>query len=303
MALYICFGIDGNKACYKYNLETKEFTRIADLPQNMNYGRAVLVGNEIYIVLAYYTNIYKYDIENNSFTLRKAFSSSLQANVCVIGTDIYIIGNNSVNAYPVIKYDTVNNTLNNLTNLTVAAIYETECVPIGTDIYIIGAGKDHNQTIKYDTLTQETTNLNKSTPYNMSGSKSVAIGNQIYIFGGSYQGKYFYIYDIEKNTYTKMTDIPQNFYSGSVVKVNEKIYLFGSVIQVFVINYKDYPDKSIVVWGNSGKYKTELYDDERIIGSPKFAFHDVWEYTNENKLDNNIPTYYGNGTSWIKFKN
>ena len=50
------------------------------------------------------------------------------------------------------------------------------------------------------------------------------------MFGSNNSGNYTkaYKYDIANNSYTKLRDIPYNFYSGSAVSVGDYIYLFGS---------------------------------------------------------------------------
>lgn len=145
-------------------------------------------------------------------------------------------------------------------------------------------------------------------PYSIYTSSCFNIGPIIYIAGVAGNNYYkFMTFNTETNEFSDLPNLPLKNSNGTILLINNSIYFFNgnenSLVKVFITNYKDYPDKSIVIWGNSGNYLTKLYEDEEIQGDLKYRFNDVWLYTNETKLDNSIPTYYGNGTQWIKFKN
>ena len=54
---------------------------------------------------------------------------------------------------------------------------------------------------------------------------------------------------------------------------------------------------------NGADYKTQLFGSpDNVEGRILTGITDV-SYNTENGLDDTIPTYYGNGTEWIKFKN
>ena len=62
-------------------------------------------------------------------------------------------------------------------------------------------------------------------------------------------------------------------------------------------------DNAIILSQNPDyKYTTELVESD-VINGLQYEFNDVYYYTQEGGLDNTIPTYYGDGTQWIKFKN
>ena len=66
---------------------------------------------------------------------------------------------------------------------------------------------------------------------------------------------------------------------------------------------KTYVDKSILIANNDfNTYTTELVESD-VINGLHYKFNDVFYYTQEDGFDATIPTYYGNGTQWIKFKN
>ena len=47
---------------------------------------------------------------------------------------------------------------------------------------------------------------------------------------------------------------------------------------------------------------TELITVPHFINRMRFRFSDAFYYSKENGIDAAIPTYYGDGTQWIKFK-
>ena len=67
--------------------------------------------------------------------------------------------------------------------------------------------------------------------------------------------------------------------------------------------YKDFENNSIVVSQGNNKYFTELISNEDVDGKILFPFNNIYFNTIENGLDDTIPTYYGDGTQWVKFKN
>lgn len=119
--------------------------------------------------------------------------------------------------------------------------------------------------------------------------------------------KAVYRYDVLTDTYTQLADIPYHFYNGSAVVIGdmEEIYAFGGTVnptdvQILELNSADYEDNQVVISQGVGKYVTDLIVNENNI---KYWFNNAWIYTKQNGLIKGLPTYYGNGTSWVKFKN
>ena len=126
-----------------------------------------------------------------------------------------------------------------------------------------------------------------------------------------------YKYNVSTNTYTKLTDMPKVFTYGQTVLLDvdggKEAYLFGGTngttatsknISVYTLIPKSYDkDNAIILSQNPDyKYTTELIESD-VINGLQYEFNDVYYYTQQDGLDNTIPTYYGNGTSWVKFKN
>lgn len=311
------FGIGGNKPSYKYNIINDSYTKISDYPYS--YGTSgsaiVSIGTDIYILGGGYAGLlsnYKYDTLKDIYTQLSNIPYTFLNNVAAtVGTNIYLFGSYNNPSNTTYKYDTLTGTYTKLTNLPYN-LKNGAGVTIGTDIYLFGSSETDYYTIayKYNTVTDTYTKLT-DIPDIFYGGSAVAVGNNIYLFGGNHSENYYtmaYKYNIISDTYTKLDDIPKNFYSGAATNYNdEKIYLFGcdggTKVQVFLIKTKTYEDNSILISQGVGDYATQLVSIPRTTGRMLHHFHDAWHYTQANGLSKTIPTYYGNGTEWIKFKN
>ena len=168
----------------------------------------------------------------------------------------------------------------------------------------------YNYTYKYNTLTGTYTQLT-DIPYSFKTGGTVYIHPYIYLFGSTYSEDIYnkaYKYDIENNTYSQLSDIPRKFYSSDAVAINtDKIYLVGGggtqLMTVLNLKSKEYENNSIVISQAKDTYKTQIFNNNLIEGRMLYSFDDVWHNTTENGLDKTLPTYYGNGTEWVKFKN
>ena len=118
-----------------------------------------------------------------------------------------------------------------------------------------------------------------------------------------------YKYDIINNTYTKLDDTPYKVYAVRPLKIGNNVYIYptGSAgIRRWLIlsmSAKEYEDNSIVIaQDSSNRYNTELLSSSVENGLQTY-FNNVYYYTTTDGLIDTIPTYYGDGTQWIKFKN
>ena len=231
-----------------------------------------------------------------------------------IGTDIYILGGsgNYIRAY---KYNTLTNTYTQLTNIPYS-FYQGSAVVIGTDIYLLGTmdSGSYTRAYKYNTLTDTYTQLT-NIPYYFLSSSAVAIGTDIYLLGSKDSSNYnrAYKYNTLTNTYTQLTNIPYNFYQGSAVAIGTDIYILGgdssrTNTRIYHLENKSYAtDNSVIIAQGRTydvSYNVKLFETEfESAYQPLYGFADAWFYTIANGLDTTIPTYYGNGTSWVKIKN
>lgn len=88
-------------------------------------------------------------------------------------------------------------------------------------------GGSNNKTKHYELINNKWTQL-ESLPYGVEdGTGVVVYNNRIHLFGGCATGIYKYHYAWDGHTWTKLTDIPINFYNTSPVVYNNEIHLIG----------------------------------------------------------------------------
>lgn len=190
--------------------------------------------------------------------------------------------------------------------------------------------------IKFDesltTFELENTNviagLNDSTYINFRSKVHIMNNGHVLFMGGYNSRSTYMIIDIKDGSViqsgvtsdimyssTKEYGVVSNHlgYWGDIIETASG--LFGCFSKDGVIKYsaesKQYGDDTVIISKSDpvvGSYYTEFvgfdgiedYTDGTHIF--KTGFNDVLYYHNDN-LDDSLPTYYGDGTKWIKFKN
>ena len=317
--VYLLGGNSSALSTYKYDTLADTYTKLSNIPYQFSYGSAVSVGTNIYLFGSSASNYseycYKYDTLTDTYTqLAKIPYSFNEGSAVAVGTNVYLFGSNNSSYYKyAYKYDTLTDTYSQLANIPYT-FYGGSVVAIGTDVYLLGGNSSALSTYKYDTLADTYTKLS-NIPYQFSYGSAVSVGTNIYLFGGSASNssKYCYKYDILTDTYTQLANIPYAFSSSTgacAVLIDVNIYLLGgskpTKIQVYSVESSSYENNSVVIaqgrYYQSG-YGVELYNDDLFSSPMLYAFADAWFYTTEDGIITDIPTYYGNGTEWVKFKN
>ena len=293
-----------HQIAYKYDTLTDTYTRLTNIPYEFYQGSAVAIGTDIYL-LGKGTYNYKYDVLTDTYTqVRNIPYNFIDGLATAVGTNIYLFGgsNSSYGQYAY-KYDTVTNSYTKLTNVPTRC-YMTSAVAIGADIYLFCCYD--GSLYKYDTTSDTYAKL-ANPSYNTAYSSAIAINTDLYLFGGESGRQYAYKYDTVTNTYTKLSDIPYAFYKGSAVTIEDgaEVYLLGgsdnpTKVQIMELNSADYENNSFVISQGVARYSTEILGNNNNI---KFWFNNAWVYVTEEGLVRGLPTYYGDGTQWIKFKN
>ena len=189
---------------------------------------------------------------------------------------------------------------------------------VDTDIYLFGGGTTtttRKNCYKYNTTSNTYTKM-LDIPYEFYYGSTSVVGNDVYLFGGNGGVTNCYKYNTTSNTYTKMIDIPYVFYNGSTSVVGNDVYIFGGSGSGGGTNC--YAFASSVSFNNNtliiiktsehdGLYKTQFFQPPEDInpdymGRIVSGFDDALLYA-DNTIQDSLPTYYGNGTEWIKFKN
>lgn len=311
------YMVYGNETV-KFDAINKTYTKLTAPPHNIAKAVCCIFNNRIYMFgssyqTAAYGKVCSYNILTNSYANFNNAPQSYFASGVIIDSNIYLFGgSNSKYAY---KFDLYTYQYSKLMDIPKDFTTGSATVINGM-IYLFGCKTDSSNSksvYKYNPSLDIYTALN-DLPYTCS--KGCAIpssnGSEAYIFLGQYSGSspspLVYKYNSITDTYSRLANMPIYFSDGLGVKINEeKILLLGGTnytkkIRAMNLLVKEYPNNSILISQGMGDYKTELINTDT-SGNLNYYFHDVWHYTRENGLDKTIPTYYGNGTEWVKFKN
>lgn len=252
---------------FKYNIDTNTVTQIASCPHQMTYNccHAIAYNNNIYLIG------YSAETEEGKNIYKYLPQTNSYVKICTLP---YTIGNGY-----------------KIGNI---------CV-VGNECFLFNLSNTNHYSYKINLDSGEYTQLSNP-PINFECGIGVNQDNYIYIFNKNQS----YRYNIINDTFTQLQN---STISSSATRTyaflyENKIYITGyNNIDCMVLQYKDFENNSIVVSQGNNKYFTELISDENIDGKILFPFNNAYFNTTENGFDNTIPTYYGDGTQWVKFKN
>ena len=231
------FGGENRRDAYKFNVSSKTFTKLPNIPVVMDGGSSsVVVNGMIYLIgcgTSYLDN-YKYDKTTNTYTKIAKIPTTAAMNTVsrtINGECIYIcgLGNGNQGAFTQIyKYSIGQGTFSKLTDKMPYYFNESaNMCAHNTTLELFGLGNDNKYHYAFDLSTYTFTKKNDM-PYKFRNGTLTSYAG-VYLFN-SYSGNNFYKYDYDTDTYSKMTDIPYDFTGGSVSNItsaSEPIYLFG----------------------------------------------------------------------------
>lgn len=146
------------------------------------------------------------------------------------GQYFYFFGGNlSEKTQEAYKYDTVSNTITQLTSLPYDFRFGATAIS-GQYIYLFGLGNGYNYAYKFDTETEQYTKLNSNAPIKIWKSTYVQIDDDVYFFGSSMESTDYlevYKYSISNDTYTKLSNTPENLFSGCASVIENAVYIFS----------------------------------------------------------------------------
>lgn len=323
---YSSSGVGAHQYSYKYGLYSGNWTQITSTPTYNGYSMAVTIGTDIYLFGFWgYHRMYKYNTTDNTYTwLATPPQNTTGSLIVVVGDYIYMFGNDASapQNLKASKYDVANNTWSSIAtlpvNMTRAVVFA-----LGADVYMLGGTS--NSCYKYDTLKNTYTKLNNSpsrfdrSPWYVDKKRQ-----KVYIFSpNSPTQTSIYEYDYINDTYDLLNaTLPNNVKcsDNNVVEFNGTLLIVGGdgqnkrILDV-TLNFVDVestPGKNLVtIYLNKdnaeGDYSCRLFNDSKIVNDISkyntFNFNDVIYKSGETGSDYTIPTYYGDGTQWIKFKN
>lgn len=235
--VYLIGVLNNSKNCYKYNVKSKQWSKIADSTSSGTW--AVSKGNYIYYGDSS-TNIYKYHTLNNTHSLLTGNASYMgNSGATIDGDDIYIFGGNRNSGYR-IKARKVNVTSTNYSLLKdiPSEMYNHVVVNGGNGyIYLFGGQVDSTTSYKYNIANDTYTAISES-PMGCYGTMGVRIDNYIYLINSAHSlyTKSIYAYDILTDTYTSLGTTPYARQYGVAGEIDGDIYMVGggtsSTIQI-----------------------------------------------------------------------
>lgn len=321
------FIVGGSSSSSAYNLKiyntvTGAWRDGLRMPTSRISLASTVIGNKIYCIGgttgSRTTKNEVYDTTTNIWTTLAVMPEAKVQHTCApVGTKIFVFGGADYNTP--CAYDTVSNSWTT-TAIMPTPKYDLSCVAIGTKIYTVGGvGTDssHIQDAKiqiYDTVANTWT-TGANAPVIMGHyTKCVAINGLVYCIGNKENNK-VYAYNPATNTWTDTSLIESALSASqmSCIVANDKIYQLCTARKIDVIDLtstlKSPTNQSLVLlrsFESTGQYFTQLFDIKLSTladANTRFltSFDDVWIYENGQYLE--LPTYYGDGTQWIKFKN
>lgn len=309
---------------FRYNVVTGESEKIT-YPSDCTVNMACTYNDDIYLFGYNSTNAFKYNTITKEFTqlataMPRTVTETLEA--VLVGEYIYLLGgawgNTSNNTYGcAYKYSIANDTYTKLSNTPLKSIMGGwACKKVGDKIYIFGSYSGSNTMYEYD-IASDSYTKKAALGYPIKNAQTLAcvIGTDIYYFGTHDSSTTYatkaYKYDTTTDTHTQLPDIPHNFYYGysgaAVAYYDNKVYLMsggvGKRLTIMEFPKVEFNDNSVVI--QSGDiYKTHFMTPPSIVeGGLETPFKDAFHYTDANGLNGTLPTYYGDGTKWNKFKN
>lgn len=321
------FGTSSIKQAYKYDTETQEFIQIANHPWNPAGCAVVTYDTDIYFFGGPGKGALKYDTLLNTYTTLPDVPSGnyrlFGISGCRCGDYIYIFGGAKQDSgaygccWDAYKFDvnTKEYTAIPFPDLGSGAGLQyphmarsmfTSVVPFGNKIFMFGGR--YSDIAKgyciYDIEKNTWGNFVK-VPAFYDMCPPAVVGTKVYFF--SEAGKATTI-DMATETISEVAvDIPSQMGRNGAYFIKDKIFIpYNDVLYVLTVKGSEYENNSVILAQNDNTalgMPTELITVPHFINRMRFRFSDAFYYSKENGIDATIPTYYGDGTQWIKFKN
>lgn len=310
---------------YKYNTISDTYTKMANIPYDFQDGTIESYNNYIYMFgggvnASTYYNCYRYDTSSNTYTkLTVTLPTDVSYHIISAVSDgignMYIFSGNAC-----YRFNTILNVFTKLASMPAPFAGNFIAKYINGVIYVVG-GNTSNAVIKYDIMTNTYTRVT-NIPFDWSLGGVTVVDTDILIFGGGFKPKKMYIYNTISDKYTQLMDLQYDHcpngdttaYSSS----NNKIYAFGHMYtgtrnynRIYNLPTKILHGNTVVVTiplDGSGTYQTQFYQlpiqnfTSVEFGKFKSKFNDVSLGLGDT-VNTTLPTYYGDGEQWIKFKN
>ena len=307
-----------NKKHYAFN--GSSWREVSTLPYGSSMSGLVVYHNELYLLggitsTSNYTSFYKF--VNNSWVSVGTLPYQFEGEAVVYNNKIHLLGGHA-NGTKTAKYHRAwdGSSWVNVSSLPYT-FYQGSAVVYNDEIHILGSNSATSYTKQHYAFNGKSWRKVSTLPYALTDNHSAVVyNNEIHIFGiGNMASTKHYKFD--GNSWSNVDTLPHKFGSGAVVVYEGKIHMLGGDdSSTYKKHYAEYikpvssvPCSKIAIYQNpsntSGTYATNFISGAAITGeNNKFpsGFDDVYYIDDSGNVEES-PTYYGDGTRWIKFKN
>ena len=313
---------------YKYNTENDIYEAISSISDNtscyFHENCATSIGDYIYLFglkdlqdASNYAS-YKYNIKTCTYT---KLNSTISINT---GSFAIVASNDNIYLFSRTKlylYNTSTDSYETLEDIPYDCRYGAGIL-VNDNIYVFGGPSVSNNVAcstayKYNISNRQFTKL-KDIPFRFARNNIIKIDNYIYLFGSSSDYKTLdgelnayetykksYRYNINSDSYERISDVPYDILVKRVELVGNNIYILGSNTTTnkkynIKLTKKELMPNSILFMNTQivPRYNVKLYntDCEKMNN---FSFYELIT-TDENSEIETTEKYINNGTSWVK---
>ena len=319
--IHILGSYDTSSRTKHYKWNGSSWVSVSTLPYNFYNGFAVVLNDEIHILgsgnSSYVTKHYKWSGSSwvSVSTIPYGFYSG---SAVVLNGEIHILGSNSATSAQKNHYKWSGSTWSFVSTLPYNFV-NGFAVVLNGEIHILGSSSNSSHVTNHYKWSGSSWSFVSTLPYGFRNGRAVVLNDEIHIFGGSYDtSSRTKHYKWNGSSWVSVSTLPYSFYNGFVEVLNGEIHIVGSSDTSsrrshYYYHTSNTADSSvgskIAVYQNpstaSGTYATNFISGVPIAGeNNKFpsGFDDVYYIDDFGNVEES-PTYYGDGTQWIKFKN
>lgn len=235
-AIYLIGMLDSGKTCYKYDVNSKIWTKLADATSSEGTAWAIAHGTNIYYAKNDDRAIYKYDTLTNTHSVLVSNSNHYMTNSSAVfrpnGSQIYIFGG---------SYSTAHRTYCTKVVIGTGATTRMSAIPVtmanhcamlhdnnNEDMYLFGGINNSTKAYKFDSYSNSYTAL-KDIPFGYYGGMIVRIDNYIYLINSasSTGATAMYAYNVSTNAYTSLGTTPNARQYGVADIIDNVLYMMG----------------------------------------------------------------------------
>lgn len=273
-------------------------------------SKAFYYDGYVYILLRGY--LQKYNLKLAYTTLVNPPYSTASGNAAMVGQNIFILQGGTSGGVCVYDVITQSYETYDLPDLVEIGWTDPVITSVGDDVYIFGGNASAENKYKYAykfNMTTRTYTRLSDVPYDVVCGTACVNGTDIYVGLGTNNPNIILKYDTLTGTYSEENAILSTSYA-EFANVDGTLYHLQSNKVRRKLSFIDndlYSDNTVILIKDRNGYEIELVDTKafmaNIEGKITTCISDALHYTKDNGLNPTVPTYYGNGTEWVKFKN